>query len=113
MSSEPDRNQVYGLSNTMSEFLQTTHNILTVGSLQLVLSIQTPEFEAILDQRVKDQMTHFVSDYEWLSAETAELCQIVMEIRSQMDDTCAPSYLASWSRQRLSFSSSSSACILY
>jgi hypothetical protein len=48
----------------MSEFLQTTHNILTVGSLQLVLSIQTPEFEAILDQRVKDQMTHFVSDYE-------------------------------------------------
>ena len=64
LSSEPDRNQVYGLSNTMSEFLQTTHNILTVGSLQLVLSIQTPEFEAILDQRVKDQMTHFVSDYE-------------------------------------------------
>jgi hypothetical protein len=59
-----DRNRVYRLSNTMVEKLRMTRNVLTVGCLQLVLSTQTPEFAAMLDQRVQDQMTHLDEKYE-------------------------------------------------
>jgi hypothetical protein len=41
-----------------------TCGVSTVGYSQLVPSTQTLEFEAILDQRVKDQMTHLPVDYE-------------------------------------------------
>jgi alpha-D-ribose 1-methylphosphonate 5-phosphate C-P lyase len=37
----PYRNRVYGLSNTTSEFLQTTHNFSTTGFSQSILSTQT------------------------------------------------------------------------
>jgi hypothetical protein len=46
----------------------------------------------VLDQQVKDQMTHFAVDYERLGAKTAELHQLVMKMRSHMDGTSAPSY---------------------
>jgi hypothetical protein len=49
-------------------------------------------FEAVLDQQVKDQMTHFAVDYERLGAKTAELYQLVMEMRSHMGGTSVPSY---------------------
>ena len=91
--SEPDKNRVYGLSNTRTEFLLIVRSVSIVGCSQLVLSTHTQEFEAILDQRVKDQMTHLATDYERLSAETMKLYRLVMEMRSQMDNTCTPSYL--------------------
>jgi hypothetical protein len=60
----PNKNQVYELSNTTIKNLQTTHNAFTVGCLQSISSTETPEFEAILDQRVKDRTTHLAPDYE-------------------------------------------------
>jgi hypothetical protein len=44
--------------------LQTTNNASTIECLQSIPSTETLEFEAILDQRVKDQMTHLAADYE-------------------------------------------------
>jgi hypothetical protein len=79
-----DRNQVYNLSNTTAKDLQMTCGVSTVGYSQLVPSTQTLEFEAILDQRVKDQMTHLPVDYEWLSVETTKLCWLIIDTRSQM-----------------------------
>jgi len=53
---------------------------------------QTLEFEAILDQRVQAQTTHLTADYARLSAETAELHRLVMEMKTYMDGICAPPY---------------------
>jgi hypothetical protein len=52
---DPSRNQVYGLSNTTVENLWMTRSVSTVGCSQSVLSIQTPEFEAMLNKRVHDR----------------------------------------------------------
>jgi len=57
------------------------------------MSTQTPEFEVILNQQVKDQMTHLTVDYEQLSVEMTELRRLVLKMRLQMGGTCAPSYL--------------------
>jgi hypothetical protein len=46
----------------------------------------------ILDQRVKDRMAHISADYERLSSGMTELYQLVMEMRSHMAGTYAPSY---------------------
>ena len=78
----PNRNQVYELSNTISEFLQTTHSASTVGCSQSILSIQTLDFAAILDQRVQDRTTHLNDKYEQLPTDYKELRLLVMEMRS-------------------------------
>ena len=44
-----------------------TSYVSIVECLQSVLSTQTLEFVAMLDQRVQDQMTHFNKQYEWLT----------------------------------------------
>jgi len=49
-SSGLDKNQVYGFSNTTAENLRATHNVSTVGSSQLVSSIQSEEFMALKQQ---------------------------------------------------------------
>ena len=89
ISSEFDGNN---LSNTMAENLSTTHSILTVRCSQSILSTQSLEFEVILDQRVQARMIHLVADYERLNIETAEFHRWVMEMRSHVDNACAPSY---------------------
>ena len=71
---EPDRNWVYGLSNTTTENLQTTLSALIVGCLQLILCIQTLKFIAMLDQRIQDQMSHFNDKYKRLTVDYEELC---------------------------------------
>jgi hypothetical protein len=48
-SSGLNRNQVYDLSNTTTEFLCMTYSVSTVGCSQSVPSTQTLEFEVILD----------------------------------------------------------------
>jgi len=74
----PDKNRVYGLSNTTSENLRATHSVSTVGSSPSVLSTQSEEFKALKQQ------------YERLSMDYEQLRQMVMDIRSRMgDDTCA------------------------
>jgi hypothetical protein len=54
----PNKNQVYGFSNTTTKNLWTTRSALTVGCSQLVSSTQTLEFVAMLNQRVQARMTH-------------------------------------------------------
>jgi len=54
----------------------------------LVLSIQTPEFATMLDQRVQDRTTHLNEKYERLTADYKELHRVVMKIRSQISSTC-------------------------
>jgi len=81
-SSGLDKNQVYGLSNTMAENLRATRSVSTVGSSQLVSSIQSVEFMALKQQ------------YERLSEDYEQLLQMVMDIRSQIGDTCAPHFLS-------------------
>jgi hypothetical protein len=54
----PDRNRVYELFNTTTENLRMTRSVSTVGCSQSVLSIQTPEFEAMLNKRVHDRTTN-------------------------------------------------------
>jgi len=46
-SGGPDKNQVYGLSNTTTENLQSTHSVSTVGSSLLVSSTYSEEFVAL------------------------------------------------------------------
>jgi hypothetical protein len=73
---------VYGIACSVS----------TVGCSQSVPSIQTPEFEAMLNQRLQDQTTYLNEKYERLTTVYEELCQMAMEIRSHMGDPCVPPY---------------------
>jgi len=99
-SGGPDKNWVYGLSNTTVENLWVTHSVSTVGSFELVSSTQSEEFMALKQQ------------YERLSTNYEQLRQMVMDIKSQIGDTCALIFLVVWSRKQLASSSSSSAIIL-
>jgi hypothetical protein len=89
-SGGPDKNWVYGLSNPTIKNLWMARSISTIGCSQLVLSIQTPEFAAMLDQRVQDQTTHLNEKYERLTVDYEELHRMVMKIRSQISSTCVP-----------------------
>ena len=63
-SSGLDRNWVYGLSNTTAKNLQMTFSVSTVGCSQSILSTQSPEFMALLDQGVQERTTHLNEKYE-------------------------------------------------
>jgi hypothetical protein len=77
-SSGPEKNQVYGLSNTTAENLRSACSVSIVGSSPSVSSTQSEEFVALKQQ------------YEQLSTNYDQLHQMVMKIRSRMgDDTCA------------------------
>jgi hypothetical protein len=76
-SGGPDKNRIYGLSNTTAENLRTTRSLSTIGSFPSVWSTQSEEFMALKQQ------------YERLSTDYDQLRQMVIEIRSRMsDDTC-------------------------
>ncbi|XP_052310216.1 uncharacterized protein LOC127905507 [Populus trichocarpa] len=80
-SGGPDKNRVYGLSNTTADNLRSTRSVSTVGSSPSVSNTQSEEFIALKQQ------------YQQLSTNYDELRQIVMEMRSKMgDDTCAASF---------------------
>jgi len=77
----PDKNRVYGLSNTTAENLRSARNVSIVGSTPSVSSTQSKELTALKQQ------------YQQLSMNYNELRHIVMEMRSKMgDDTCAGSF---------------------
>jgi len=77
-SGGPDKNRVYGLSNTIAENLRSARSVSTVGSSSSVSNTQSEEFIALKQQ------------YQQLSTNYDELRQIVTEMRSKMgDDTCA------------------------
>ena len=93
-SGGPDKNQVYGLSNTTVENLQSVHNVLTVGSSQLVLSTQSKEFVALEQHttQLTKKYEHLSATYEQLSAKYKQLRQMVMNMASQSGDICAPPF---------------------
>jgi len=80
-SGGPDKNRVYGLSNTTAEKLRSARSVSTVRSSPSVSSTQSDDFLSLKQQ------------YERLSMDYAQLHQMVMKIRSKMgDDPCAPSF---------------------
>jgi len=77
-SGGPEKNRVYGLSNTTAKNLRSACSISTVGSSPSVSSTQSEDFIALKQQ------------YQQLSTNYDQLRQMVMEIRSRMgEDTCA------------------------
>jgi len=67
-SGGPDKNRVYGLSNTTADNLRSTRSVSTVGSSQSISSSQSKEFVAL--QQHTAQLTE---KYDHLSAEYAQL----------------------------------------
>jgi len=67
-SGGPDKNRVYGLSNTKTDNLRLTHSVSTVGSSQSISSSQSKEFVAL--QQHTAQLTE---KYDNLKAEYAQL----------------------------------------
>lgn len=65
-SGGPDKNRVYGLSNTTADNLRSTCSVSTVGSSQSISSSQSKEFVAL--QQHTAQLTE---KYDHLSAEYA------------------------------------------
>jgi hypothetical protein len=79
-SSGSEKNRVYGLSNTTAENLWSARSVSTVRSSPSVSSIQS-EFIDLKQQ------------YQQLSTNYDQLRQMVMKMRSKMDDdTCAASF---------------------
>jgi len=77
-SGGPEKNRVYGLSNTTAENLQSARSVSIVRSSPSVSSTKSEEFIALKQQ------------YQQLSMNYDQLRQMVMETRSKMgDDTCA------------------------
>ncbi|KAL9390384.1 hypothetical protein Peur_018989 [Populus x canadensis] len=67
-SGGPDKNRVYGLSNTTADNLRSTRSVSTIGSSQSIWSSQSKEFVAL--QQHTAQLT---DKYDHLSAEYAQL----------------------------------------
>jgi len=96
----PDKNRVYGLSNTTAENLRAARSVSTIGSSQSVSSTQSKEFMAFQQHtaQLTEKYDHLSAVYEQLKAENAQqkadhdqLREFVMNIASQNGDTCAPS----------------------
>jgi len=90
-SGGPDRNKMYGLSNTTIENLRTTHSVSTVGCSQSISSTQSLEFATLLDQGIQEHTSHHNEKYEPLSVNYGEPCLVVMKMRLQRGGICAPS----------------------
>jgi len=77
-SGGPDKNRVYGLSNTTADNLRSTRSVSTVGSSQSISSFQSKEFVAL--QQHTAQLTE---KYDHLSAEYAQLKASYAEQRAE------------------------------
>jgi len=91
-SGGPDKNRVYGLSNTTTENLRAARSVSIVGSSQSVSSTQSKEFVAL-----KQHTAQLTKKYDYLSAGCTQLSanyeqlrQMVMNMALQSGDTCAP-----------------------
>jgi molecular chaperone GrpE (heat shock protein) len=71
----------------MIENLQASHSVSTIGSSQSVSSTQSQEFVAL-----QQHTAHLTEQYERLLSDYEQLRQMIMDMRSQMGGTCAPSF---------------------
>jgi len=69
-----DKNQVYGLSNTTADNLQSTRSVSTVGSSQSISSSQSKEFVALLQHTIQltDKYDNLLAEYAQLKASYAQ-----------------------------------------
>jgi hypothetical protein len=67
-SGGPDKNRVYGLSNTTADNLRSTRSVSVVGSSQSIWSSQSKEFVAL-----QQHTTQLTEKYDHLLAECAQL----------------------------------------
>jgi hypothetical protein len=104
-SGGPNKNWVYGLSNTAADNLRSTHSVSTVGSSQSILSSQSKEFVALQQNttQLTEKYDHLSAEYAQLKASHAEqraestqqraayeqLREMVMNMATQ-SGTCAP-----------------------
>ena len=70
----PNRNRVYGLSNTTIENLWMDHSVSTVGSSQSISSTQSQEFTTL-----QQHMAHLTEEYERLSVDYGELYRMTVK----------------------------------
>jgi len=97
-SGGPDKNRVYGLSNTTADNLRSTSSVSTVVSSQSISSSQSKEFMALQQHtaQLTEKYDHLSAEYAQLKASHAEqraeyqeLCEMVMNMSTQ-SGTCAP-----------------------
>jgi hypothetical protein len=104
-SGGPDKNQVYGLSNTTADNLRTACSVSTVGSSQSISSSQSKEFVALQQRtaQLTERYNHLSAKYAQLKASHAQqraesaqqktayeqLREVVMNMATQ-SGTCAP-----------------------
>jgi hypothetical protein len=110
----PDKNRVYGLSNTTADNLRTARSVSIVGSSQSISSSQSKEF-VTLQQRttqLTEKYDHLSSEYAQLKASHAQqraqsaqqkaayeqLREVVMNMATQ-SGTCAPNPFWSYNHQ--------------
>jgi len=86
-SGGPDKNQVYGLSNNTANNLWAARSVLVVGSSQSISSTQSEEIVTL-----KQHTADLTQQYQQLSTDYEQLRQIILDMRSQMDGTRAPSF---------------------
>jgi len=72
-SGKLDKTRAYRFSNIMTKNLWMACSVSTIGSSQLILSIQSSEFTALLQQGVQEHMVNLNEKYERLSTEYEEL----------------------------------------
>jgi len=73
-SGGPDKNRVYGLSNTTADNLRSTRSVSTVGSSQSISSSQSKEFVALQQHtaQLTDKYNHLSAEYAQLKASHAQ-----------------------------------------
>jgi hypothetical protein len=69
-SGGPDKNRVYGLSNTTADNLRSTRSVSTVGSSQSISSSQSKEFVAL--QQLTEKYDNLQAEYAQLKASHAQ-----------------------------------------
>jgi len=104
-SGGPDKNRVYGLSNTTTDNLRMARSVSTIGSSQSISSSQSKEFVALQQRtaQLTESYNHLSAEYTQLKASHAQqraestqqkaaykqLHKVVMNMATQ-SGTCAP-----------------------
>ena len=97
-SGGPDKNWVYGLSNTTADNLRSTSSVSTVVSSQSISSSQSKEFVALQQHtaQLTEKYDHLSEEYAQLKASHAEQRADYQELREMVmnmathSGTCAP-----------------------
>jgi len=113
-SGGPDKNRVYGLSNTTADNLRSARSVSTVGSSQSISSSQSKEFVALQQHtaQLTEKYDHLSAEYAQLKASQAQqraeseqqkmayeqLREMVMNMATQ-SGTCAPNPFLPYNHQ--------------